>query len=392
MSKASAVFDVSPKYFYDGVQIFTCRDDFGVNYLFTLVEQASEGPDKYLGVKLPLEKYYSVLHGKTDLREIYTSSDEGSFAIIMGDSFDLGESLSMEIIEKKQITEAWLPLPGFFLASETSKKMQEAKDKNAVLISFGIEAPEAKKELKIPVEKLVEGLQAFDSLFKSMVLNKIKQLSKEAKDMWRTTSFGFDVYNIAHASFRLDMKSHEPLDILHESKTEMILKDVSKFLNQITDLDEVNLKNFIRSNYTGSVTYSLFKMSKYVLNADSPVYVEWVSPTNIEKKQVLDKKLAALVYENFSSEEMEDREKIEFTGEVSKIDDDNKSWTLILNRDKKTFKVRGKVDPKKGISFSGLTIGKIYKFKCERIRKYNFKTGKNSEETFLIAQPKSVEQ
>ena len=112
--------------FYDVPQILTAVDAMGTNYLCTLFEQ-KEDCYLYLGVQISVPRLMAFVGGQLDLRETYTHPEVDNALYLVEVRKESLEATTL--LQPEELTEAMLPLSGYFFDSaDLSDNSETATD------------------------------------------------------------------------------------------------------------------------------------------------------------------------------------------------------------------------------------------------------------------------
>ena len=234
------VHKVVENYVYDDYPaLFSCRDFAGHLYLVTVGE--NDQYKTWLRVGISDERFNLIRSGGIDLRNAFTDAENDLLFQIRIPHDDLTQS-SLEIIQRNQIDEDLLPLPGERLGLKTdtlpalSSPEELATSNNREILNLtlnflGIFRTEA------PIDalgKILTGLQK--------VINRIgatcsdSNSKKKSEDL--RNPFGISMLEVGAGSFDMRLASTEPVDLLKSSNLGNAIEKFLKLFNAGSNHDK----------------------------------------------------------------------------------------------------------------------------------------------------------
>jgi hypothetical protein len=142
-------------FYYDGPQVFEARDTIGGHYIAVAVESDTVS-DRYLVAGVSPESLRRFRSGTLDLRSLLVEGSELEWYLARAEA-GLDQPLSLEAQTTSLAISNLLPEPGFLLHDHPAGilALDEARQRNNLVITITFDPPEAANEHRIHVETLV---------------------------------------------------------------------------------------------------------------------------------------------------------------------------------------------------------------------------------------------
>ncbi|OQY29311.1 MAG: hypothetical protein B6244_04155 [Candidatus Cloacimonetes bacterium 4572_55] len=348
--------------YYDAPELLLGIDEVDVRYLCLLVECNDES-DRYLCAPVSKKRYNRFIAGDIDLRNIYKEPEVDELYYI--DFIETTDgNFPLNPFESKNLTEAWLPEPGFFFEKEVDESsiVEEAREKNRAIIHFSLNPPEAREETKISAEHLIDALTIFQSLLKYAYKKSLSSVARKTKILLdNKINYETEVFAFSPGSFTIHMQSKTEADLVGHveiSKALQKLDELTHYQNESTEAMAVFKEN------KGHLVNQYNLLLERIIDYDLPLSYTWTTPESTSPAHRQISRNSAIELHNFLNKREELRiETKELIGTICKVDTIGKKWTIISEEDDKKYSGEVKNDT---LKLSGITTDiQRYLFICE---------------------------
>ena len=237
------IHKVVENYVYDDYPVlFSCRDCAGHLYLITVGE--NDQHKTWLRVGISNERFNLIRSGGIELRNAFTDAENDLLFQIRIPHDDPTQS-PLEVIQRNQIDEELLPLPGERLGLKTdtlpalSSPKELASSNNRDILNLtpnfsGVFRTEA------PIDTLGEILTGLQQVINRIGAKHVNSTSKKKSEKIRNP-FGISMLEVGAGSFDIRLASTELVDILKESDLGDAINQFVKILNSGSNQDQLKL-------------------------------------------------------------------------------------------------------------------------------------------------------
>ena len=261
--------------YYDCPQVFEAVDPIGGTYIGTYVEERTEGD--YIIVGTAPEKMRLFRRGSVDLLSMLTERPEG-FGWAFG-SFVENDSnqIALAAFSHAKIPDEFLPLAGFVLhpSENVDWIVQEAREKDSLILALTVEPPEAAGSHRIHS----------DSLGKLLI--NFQRLIKYAYSNWAKTQKGatailnghvFDVQAFKGGSFQVLLEPSERANLFGSFEATGALEILGRLFE--SSGDPTSLVSEISTKYRGHFASAYRDFLDLMISQQTRVEIAWADTTS----------------------------------------------------------------------------------------------------------------
>ena len=224
----------------DDPALFSCKDSAGHLYLVTVGENDQD--KTWLRVGISNERFNLIRSGGIDLRNAFTEAENDLLFQVRIPHDDPTQS-PLEVIQRNQIDEDLLPLPGerLGLKTDTLPALSNAQEITSSsvreLLNFafnfgGVFRTEA------PIDSLGNILTGLQQVINRIGAKCVNSTSKKIPEDIKS-SMGISLLEVGAGSFEIQLASTEYVDMLKESKLGNGINEFVKILNSGSNQDEL---------------------------------------------------------------------------------------------------------------------------------------------------------
>jgi hypothetical protein len=366
-------------FYYDGPQVFEARDAIGGHYVAVMVEPENEH-DRYLVTGVAPEQLREFRAGKLDLRSLMLEGGDGSWCLSeIEDGLD--RPLKLQFQTDALLDSGFLPEPGFLLHTRptTELALQEARNRNNLVMEVAVEPPEAAQEHRIRVSTFAGLLVHIQTLVKHAYGAALRELSLEARRaIDRSEAHLLDVViPAAPGSFRVFMEATKHADMLGQSELERALERVDALF--ATASNPVAALAAVKAN-RGHLAGAYLRLLRFLVQHKTGLRYSWAQPTLIKSNSggVSEAEAGPLI-EALSGISNLTSEAVELTGALERADVVSGAWRLQTAEGPFSGKIK-----EGGPSLEGLKLGSSYRFSCVEEIEETEGTGREQRTLFLV--------
>ncbi|MGC1376995.1 MAG: DUF6575 domain-containing protein [Anaerolineales bacterium] len=367
--------------YYDGVQLFTGKDQLGTQYICLLVEQGDQG-DRFLCAPISQGKLSAFYHSGVDLRDIFIFPESDELFLIETEDI-LQKNLELQAVVEP-VPEGWLPDTGFIYEKPVEGAdtiVSQSKEKNRAIISLSVNPPEALEETKITTNHLIDVLAIYQTLVKhayNKVSKGVKGIVKEVLSVDNQSDLS--VIGFSPGSFTIHFESETRADLVG-------YVDIAKGLQCIDEmtqsLEDTKQALEVIKKYKGHLAKAYLRLLEIISQRNIPVKYIWTIPEYQQPiAYSINQQRAKEVYKELIKIEKLGVENIEFVGKFTKADVIHKKWAA-ETLDQKVYS--GRLGKSKNISLSGVVMDQqFYRFVCEETSEEVTGTGQERTNLYLV--------
>jgi len=343
--------------FYDGVQIFTAKDQFDTRFICMLFEKG-ECSDKYLCAPISLPKLGQFLEGRIDLRDIFRNPEIKELYQIEASTDNLLEMPATPVAESLP---EWLPEPGFFMEPaeplETEVEREAATRRRAV-IHCKLEPPEARWEPAIYAENLAQAVKLVQRLVKHAFRRFLRNLGKEERDrLLSAENYQLKVFAFSEGSFNIHMESSVPPDLFGHVDISMALERIDCVVSLSEEPAEAVQKLLDLGPHFAAAYKDLLS---FISETDTSLGYSWAAPDRKISRNKISTSQAKPLYKAITERSELGSEIVRIVGKLTKVDEKTRTWRLTSEETNKEVSGSSEID------LAGLTIEtERYEFICE---------------------------
>ena len=344
-------------YFYDGPQVFEARDAIGGHYVGLLVHSGPNG-NRYLIAGVSPSHLGRFRTGASDLRSLLLANAESPWFLAEGDA-ELSQPLQLELQTTPRSQCPHLPDDGFVLPA-MSASLQEARARHNLVLELAVEPPEAATEHRIRARTLAGLLIHTQTLVKHAYGAALRDPPPDQrKAMDRTDAHLMDVIIPAAAgSFRVVLEAARKPDLLGNNELARAMTIVDELFESPANPSETTARV---KNRRGHLAAAYVRLLKFLAENRCGLRYAWAEPAfTRERQHALTDTEAQPIIDALSTIADLGRESVVLTGELDKVDRQNRSWRLLTPSGAESGKAKEGAP-----SLEGLKIGSSYRFTCE---------------------------
>lgn len=353
--------------YYDTIQLFVGLDGVQTRYLCMLY--SDDDQDKYIAIRISVNKLALLLSGKIDLRSLYTSPEIPNEYYILY----VVKDHEFEIIDRRSnVEEYMLPEEEAFVIEQNryTDIVKERITYHKPIIHLGFISTNNSYDIKASV------LSPLILSYQDFVINTHKKICNNSVD--RQVNPELHIFSTSAASFNLHMYIQDDLDLFGGSTMDHTLNYINEILDfqneeRLTELLTTirgraitHYKRFIKGLIDNNIS---IKTAWTTSDINNPVVYNRISPEKLQNAYDIVKQSAGL-----------ENEYQELSGYFLKVDTTNGAWKLYDEINEKLYKGEC-ID-------LGILVGirirlTHYKIKClKKIEKQNI-TNKLSETLYV---------
>ena len=349
--------------YYDGVLLFEARDPLGGHYIGAAAEP-KDGYDRFVVTGVRPERLREFRAGAVDLRTLMLESPWGEWYIALTNG-DPGESLVLEPQEGNLAdTTGLLPLEGYTLDDGPidDPVLQQAHDRNNVVLEFSVEPPEAARGHRVGMAALGRLLLQMQSVVKYACLSAVRDLSFRDRNAFDARDgYLMDVVvPAAPGSYRVILEAAKPPDKFGYGGLDLGLQRLDEVFACAGD-PGLALESL--QKHKGQLASSYIKLMQFLSDNDTGLSYSWAYPgleaASYGGVSVADARRLASTLSGVTSRVTEF---VMLEGEFERVNRRRGDWGLLTdNGGVKTGKIAAE-----GPELDGLEVGKRYRFQCEK--------------------------
>lgn len=366
-------------FYYDGPQVFEARDVIGGHYVAVMIEPEN-GHDRYLVAGVAPERLRQFRAGTLDLRSLLTQGGESEWYLSTVKA-GLDQPLPLAAQSMSLVGSGLLPDAGFVLHDSlaTDVALQEARDRNNLVLEIAVEPPEAAQEHRIRTPTLVGLLSHVQMLVKHAYGAALRELPLEARRaIDRSDAHLLDVViPAAPGSFRIFLEAAKSPNLFGHSELGRALERVDALFESAGN-PQVALAAV--KAHRGHLAGAYLRLLRFLVLHKTGLRYSWAEPTFTQPKRgnITEAEAGPLV-EALSGISNLGAEAVDLTGTLEKADVVSGTWRLASGEGAFSGKIKGG-----GPSLEGLKIGGSYRFSClEEIEEVEG-TGREQRTLYLV--------
>ena len=366
-------------FYYDGPQVFEARDVIGGHYVAVMIEPEN-GHDRYLVAGVAPERLRQFRAGTLDLRSLLTQGGEGEWYLATVEA-GLDQPLSLVAQSISLVDSGLLPDAGFVLhdSPATDVALQEARERNNLVLEIAVEPPEAAQEHRIRVPTLVGLLGHVQMLVKHAYGAALRELPLEARRaIDRSDAHLLDVViPAAPGSFRVFLEATKSPNLFGHSELGRALERVDALFesagNPQAALAAVKA-------HRGHLAGAYLRLLRFLVLHKTGLRYSWAEPTFTQPKRGnITEADAGPFVDALSGISNLCAEAVDLTGILEKADVVSGTWRLASEEGAFSGRIK-----EGGPSLEGLKIGGSYRFSCvEEIEEVEG-TGREQRTLYLV--------
>lgn len=369
----------STLFYYDGPQIFEARDVIGGHYLAVLVGP-DEGQDRYLVVGVAPEKLRQFRSGIMDLTTLLVQGGEQEWYLAAAKG-GLDEPLQIVTQPGRLKESGLLPDVGFVLhdGPVAEVALQEARERNNLVLEISADPPEAAAEHRIRVATLIGLLGHVQTMLKHAYGAALRELSPDTRRaIDRSDAYLMDVVIPAAAgSFRVVLEASKTPDMLGQSELARALQRVDVLFEDAAD----PLKALATvKTHKGHLAGAYLRLLRFLVQHKTGLRYSWAEPSFAKpnNRSVTEAEAGPLV-EVLSGVSNLGGESVSLMGALEKADVISGTWRISAPEGVFSGKIK-----EGGPSLEGLKLGAVYSFSCmEEIEEVEG-TGREQRTLYLV--------
>ena len=372
-------------FYYDGPQILEARDAIGGHYLVVMATE-DDGRERCLAVGVAPERLRQFRAGVLELRSLMVEAGREEW--YLATTTNLDQLLEIEPQQTPLAESRHLPDDGFVLPDHHEKGLvlQEARNRNNVMLEITVITPEAKKEPRIRLDTYIELLHNFQTMAKHAWRAASKELShRDRSQMGPAGEHLMDVVVPAAAgSFRVVLEAAGRPGAFRKGALSCTLQRMDLlFENAASPRDTlVSLRE-----HHGHLANAYVRFLQLLVKHGAGFRYSWAEPTSIAPncRAILESEAGSLV-EVLSGKSRLHSERVTLVGTFENFNRKKGTWGLLIDGVTVSGRVRGD-----GMKLDSLVVGGQYKFSCvEEIEEVE-STGRKSR-TFYLMEYESVDE
>jgi hypothetical protein len=259
--------------------LLLARDRVETMYLCSLAKTDREG-FLFLAVEISSARLSAFRSGLVDLRTVLVEPEMGTHFTGRATA-GRPESLTLSALTT-EVREEWLPETGFLMtafadAVSGEQVVEEAISKNAAVIVYGINPPEARGKIpKVNADRLADYIRAFQDLVRHAAKDAIGKMSKEAKRNAPPDPFALEVFGFSGGSFRIHFESKASADLFGGS----IIGAAMRRIDELVDLSRLPADEAVEGfkAHRGHTLSSYRHLLKLVTDKEVAFSYQWAEP------------------------------------------------------------------------------------------------------------------
>jgi len=346
-------------FYYDGPQVFEARDGIGGHYVAVLVGPEG-GQDSYLVAGVAPERLRQFRNGTLDLRSLLSEENEGEWFLASADR-GWDQPLNLTPQSRSLAASGLLPDAGFILHDFPAEPqtLQEARDRNNLVLEIAVDPPEAAEEHRIRVGTLSGLLGNVQMLIKHAYGAARRDLSVPSRRrIDHSNAHLMDVVIPAAAgSFRIVLEAVRRPDLLGQSELYRALERVDALFEHAGDPSRglATVKE-----HKGHLAGAYLRLLRFLVEHKTGLRYSWAEPTfSKPNTRSISEAEARPLVDALSGVSNLGAEPVILDGALEKADAVNGTWRLVTSDEKHAGKTKNG-EP----SLLGLKIGGNYQFNC----------------------------
>lgn len=365
-------------FYYDGDQVFEARDAIGGHYIAVMVTPEA-GRDRYIVAGVAPERLRQFRVGALDLRTLLLERGEADW--YFGAFSAAGTDLVIQPQVGSLTASDLLPEAGFLLHARPAGDLalQEARQRNNLVLEVAVDPPEAAEEHRIRVPTLIGLLGHVQTMVKHAYGAALRELSlSRRREIDRSDAHLLNVVvPAARGSFRVVLEGAKTPDMLGQSELARALTRVDSLFENVSNPEQTIA--VLKAN-RGHLAGAYLRLLRFLNERQMGLRYSWAEPafTRPQSRAVTESQAGFLVtalsgVSNLGSES------VQLNGVLEKADKVSGAWRIATPDGTYSGEVRSG-----GPSLEGLKIGGTYQFSCmEEIEEVEG-TGREQRTLYLI--------
>ena len=357
------IFHYRTLFYYDGHQVFEARDAIGGHYIAVLAgselpgadkEPVREPVDRYLVTGVTPERLRQFRSGDLDLRSLLVESDRDERYLASADA-GIDQALHIEKLNISLMTPGLLPDPGFLLHNRPAhdRVLQEARERNKLVIELTAEPPEAASQHRIGANTLAGMLNLMQSVVKYAYVAVTSDRHRSSTDHLLDV-----VVPAAAGSFRVVLASSNDLDLFGGTDIGRALPRVDMLFEHTAD-PQATLA--IVKDHRGHLAAAYLKLLRFLVDCGTGLTYAWAEP---KSENTISRAVSQLEAEHLtvalSSVDRLTIENVVLEGTFERFHRGTGLWGLRTEEGHRSGRI-----PRHGPRLDGLEVGGRYRFHCD---------------------------
>ena len=345
--------------YYDGIQMFTARDEIGGQYIGTMV--GTEGDHgRYLVTGVSPSNLRLFRCGEMDLRTLLLASPTFERFITVADG-KFSDPLSLAAVEEPLEQSSFLPEEGFFLEAEPIQDplVSEAKARNNLVLELITAPPESVTGHRMRAESLGNLILYMQRLVRyahQAELRLLRQASSRIRNTSRAHLMDVTV-PAAAGSYRIVMEPANPPDMFGHSELSRALERIDRVF--ASGNDPATARQNL-AEHKGHLAGSYIKLMRLLADSGTGLQYRWATTDSIESRNAGVTRVQASQLADVLEVAIElSTEAVTVRGRLEQASDRLGTWCVAEGDGERHY---GKVeDP---TELDGFIIGLSYEFVC----------------------------